>query len=94
MIEIQRPDPWFDGALPQHIGLLLIRLHPQGLEVFAYLRPDASQVEEASFSEWVESRVARFVESGPEPDGWQARTIDEGWQLWARSYDPGELGTM
>jgi hypothetical protein len=36
-----------------------------------------------SFAEWAESRINRFLERGPEPDGWQ-RTPDGVWQLCAR----------
>jgi len=37
----------------------------------------------ASFAEWAESRISRFLERGPEPDGWQ-QTADGVWQLCAR----------
>ena len=36
-----------------------------------------------SFAEWAESRINRFLERGPEPDGWQ-QTADGVWQLCAR----------
>ena len=36
-----------------------------------------------SFAEWAESRINRFLERGPEPDGWQ-RTADGVWQLCAK----------
>jgi len=36
-----------------------------------------------SFAEWAESRINRFLERGPEPDGWQ-RSADGVWQLCAR----------
>ena len=37
----------------------------------------------SSFAEWAESRINRFLERGPEPDGWQ-RGEDGIWQLCAR----------
>lgn len=36
--------------------------------------------------EWALQRVGRFLEHGPEPDGWQQRS-DGGWQVWARLVD-------
>jgi hypothetical protein len=37
----------------------------------------------ASFATWAESRINRFLERGPEPDGWQK--VEGGiWQLCAR----------
>jgi hypothetical protein len=35
------------------------------------------------FAEWAESRITRFLEHGPEPDGWQPRG-DGAWQLCGR----------
>ena len=52
-----------------------------GIEVIVRsgLAPDLK----TSFAEWAESRINRFLERGPEPDGWQ-RTPDGVWQLCAR----------
>ena len=95
MIEIHRQDPWLEGADPVHIGLLMVSSLPDGgLEISNYLRPDATDEEEAAFSEWVDSRVVRFVQSGPEPDGWMQRKSDGRCQLWARVHDFGELADM
>jgi hypothetical protein len=38
----------------------------------------------ALFAEWVEVKIDRFFEHGPEPDGWGPRKLQDGWQLWAR----------
>lgn len=35
------------------------------------------------FAEWAESRIKRFLEHGPDPDGWQQRR-DGVWQLCGR----------
>lgn len=95
MIPIERVDPWIEGADPVHIGLFVIYpLSDGNYRVVASLKPDASDAEEASFSEWVDSRFERFVEYGPEPDGWQYRVTDGGWQMWVRNHYFGELLDM
>jgi hypothetical protein len=52
-----------------------------GIEVI--VRPGLAADLKTSFAEWAESRINRFLERGPEPDGWQ-RTADGVWQLCAR----------
>lgn len=49
----------------------------------AAIRPGLEANRRATFAEWAESRFQRFLEHGPEPDGWQKRS-DGAWQLWAR----------
>ena len=52
-----------------------------GIEVV--VRSDLAADLRTSFAEWAESRINRFLERGPEPDGWQ-RTPEGFWQLCAR----------
>ena len=52
-----------------------------GIEVI--VRPGLAADLKTSFAEWAKSRINRFLERGPEPDGWQ-RTADGVWQLCAR----------
>jgi hypothetical protein len=52
-----------------------------GIEVV--VRPGLAADLKSSFAEWAESRINRFLERGPEPDGWQ-KTPDGIWQLCAR----------
>jgi hypothetical protein len=52
-----------------------------GIEVI--VRPGLAADLKTSFAEWAESRINRFLERGPEPDGWQ-QTADGVWQLCAR----------
>jgi hypothetical protein len=42
---------------------------------------DWTPQDRASFAEWAYIRIHRFLEFGPEPDGWQHRS-DGDWQLW------------
>ena len=52
-----------------------------GIEVI--VRPGLAADQKTSFAEWAESRINRFLERGPEPDGWQ-QTADGVWQLCAK----------
>jgi hypothetical protein len=52
-----------------------------GIEVIVRSGMDADM--KTSFAEWAESRINRFLERGPEPDGWQ-KNPDGFWQLCAR----------
>lgn len=70
---------------PSVNGLLVMRPDAAGGAVVnALIRPGLDPVERELFAEWVEQRIDRFFEHGPEPDGWQKRTSDGGWQMWAR----------
>ena len=69
-------DPAIGGCVRAHIedGFA-------GIEVI--VRPGLAADQKTSFAEWAESRINRFLERGPEPDGWQ-QTADGVWQLCAR----------
>lgn len=69
---------------PDVNGLLVMRPDGDAAIVNALIRPGLDEPARAVFAEWVEQRIDRFFEHGPEPDGWQKRTSDGGWQLWAR----------
>jgi hypothetical protein len=70
---------------PDVNGLLVMRPQGDGSAIIvAVVRPGLTDHVHALFAEWVEQRIDRFFEHGPEPDGWQRRTVDIGWQLWAR----------
>jgi hypothetical protein len=58
-----------------------------GTRVKAVIRPGLAGEPRAMLAEWAESRFQRFTEHGPEPDGWQKRTSDGAWQLWARLHE-------
>jgi hypothetical protein len=73
-------------------GCILAEPVEGGTRVRAVVRPGLSGEFREMFAEWAASRFARFNEHGPEPDGWQKRTSDNAWQLWARLRqmpDPG-----
>ena len=69
-------DPSIGGCVRAHIedGFA-------GIEVV--VRPGLAADLKSSVAEWAESRINRFLERGPEPDGWQ-KTPDGIWQLCAR----------
>ncbi|MGS2615161.1 hypothetical protein ACVCAH_11640 [Micromonospora sp. LZ34] len=69
---------------PDVNGVLVMRPSDVVAEVNALIRPGLDDASRAMFAEWVEQRIDRFFEHGPEPDGWQRRVSDGGWQLWAR----------
>lgn len=66
-------------------GCLIMEQGPGGAICGGRLgyRPDLQMNEVRTLGEWATSRVARFLEHGPEPDGWKRRG-DGGWQLWAQ----------
>jgi hypothetical protein len=66
-------------------GCLLAEDVPDGggTRVKAAIRPGLDGWQRDMFAEWAESRFARLIEHGPEPDGWQERS-DGARQLWGR----------
>lgn len=72
---------------PDVVGLLLLDPDPSGgAFVRAVVRPDAGPERRAWFAHWVEERIDRFGEHGPQPDGWERRQVDGSWLLWAEDY--------
>ncbi|WP_434740766.1 hypothetical protein [Micromonospora sp. SH-82] len=65
-------------------GYLVLVPDESGAVVNAIVRRGVEAEFRAMFAEWVEQRIDRFFEHGPEPDGWKRRSSDGGWQLWAR----------
>ncbi|MFG3189260.1 hypothetical protein [Streptomyces omiyaensis] len=64
-------------------GCALLEEVDGGLRGRFVVRPGLAADRRTDFAEWVVSRVDRFLEHGPEPDGWQRRS-DGAWQLWVR----------
>lgn len=64
-------------------GCLLVRQVGEGLMMKVAIRPGLVGPARETFAHWAESRLQRFAEHGPEPDGWQKRS-DGDWQLWGR----------
>jgi hypothetical protein len=56
-----------------------------GTRVKVVIRPGLAGEPRATFAEWAESRFARLIEHGPEPDGWEDHGYGR-WQLWARMH--------
>ncbi|WP_280393645.1 hypothetical protein [Nocardia brasiliensis] len=74
----------FEGEVDSEVqGCLLIRRFDHGLRVKIAVAAGLAGEAREAFAEWAESRILRFTEHGPEPDGWSERT-DGDWQLWAR----------
>jgi hypothetical protein len=69
---------------PDVIGLADLEVHDGRVEACAVVRPGISEQDLARFTEWLDSRVDRFAEHGPEPDGWEERS-DGRWLLWLRN---------
>lgn len=68
---------------PSVVGYVKVRARDEGLELWAWVRPATNDDDLSQFAEWLDSRLDRFLEHGPEPDGWQS-TSDGRWQMWAR----------
>src|SRR5689334_6090809 len=73
-------------ANPDVSGVVMVAPTTDGVNhrVAAFVRPGLLDPCRDSFAAWVDEKLARYLEHGPEPDGWQRRTSDGGWQLWAR----------
>jgi hypothetical protein len=72
---------------PDVVGCILAEPVEGGTRAKAVIRPGLTGKLRAMFAEWAESRLQRFTEDGPEPDGWQRRIGDRAWQLWARLHE-------
>lgn len=69
---------------PDVDGCALIHAIPDvGISVKLVVRPGLAPEFRAGFAEWAKQRIGRFLEHGPEPDGWQLRS-DGDWQMWVR----------
>lgn len=53
-------------------------------EAILYVRPDQDLSQAVTIREDCFGRVERLFTIGPNPDGWQKRQSDDGWQLWLR----------
>ncbi|MFJ8464154.1 hypothetical protein [Streptomyces swartbergensis] len=85
-------DEWPDIARPEHDGFAQIIDPGDGsLRVNFLIRPGTGPEDRAAFAEWAESRLDRFFEHGPEPDGWHWVEAVGGWQLWTRWMQMPEL---
>ncbi|MBF6347325.1 hypothetical protein IU409_27975 [Nocardia cyriacigeorgica] len=69
-------------ADPAHSGLVLVEPVGSEYDVEVSVKPGLTGAQRRDFAEWVVSRLERFVEHGPEPDGWRMQS-DGRWQLWA-----------
>lgn len=68
---------------PDIVGCALLDEADGGVRGRFVVRPGLTAEHRAGFAEWAVQRVERFLEHGPEPDGWQRRS-DGAWQLWVR----------
>jgi hypothetical protein len=81
-VPFEEPDS-ADALDPELGGCLLARPVDDGVQVKVVIRPELPGWQRVTFAEWAESRFMRFIEHGPEPDGWQKRP-DGDWQLCGR----------
>jgi hypothetical protein len=75
-----------DGK-PGSIGFVGVVPADPGVRAIAYLAPRTPDDQRAQFAGWVEQKVDNYLECGPMRDGWEKRTSDDGWQLWAEPED-------
>jgi hypothetical protein len=85
--DLQRDDE------PDVVGYVVLVPSDLGATINALIKPGSSSNSRALFAEWLESRIDRYFEHGPEPDGWERRASDGGWQLWARELQMPSLDT-
>lgn len=73
-----------DAVDPEVGGCILARPVEGGHQFRAVMRPRMPDWQREMFAEWAAQRFVRFVEHGPEPDGWQEQSSGGAWQLWTR----------
>ena len=73
-----------DAVDPDVFGCILARPVEGGTQFKIAVRPELAGWQRETFAEWAASRFVRFVEHGPEPDGWQEQSVGGTWQLWGR----------
>jgi hypothetical protein len=82
-----------DNDTDAGLGCILITEHGPGFSSFNIgVRAGLSFAQRQRFAEWARERILRWLQHGPEPDGWHKRALDGKWQLWARETwlpDPG-----
>jgi hypothetical protein len=64
-------------------GCLMAGISNGQAGVQVVIRPGLAGQLREEFAAWAESRIQRFLQHGPEPDGWRQRP-DGVWQLWGR----------
>lgn len=67
-----------------HACLFIDEDAPEAVRFSLAHRPGLSPDVLDMFAPDVVQRLRRFLEHGPEPDGWHRRRIDGVWQLWIR----------
>ncbi|MEV1018136.1 hypothetical protein AB0I89_32120 [Micromonospora sp. NPDC049801] len=75
-----------DADFPGDPGLTvcaIVESAPGGVRYGGLIRPDLDRVAFEQAVEFIGSRIARFIQHGPEPDGWEP-AVDGVWRLWAR----------
>ena len=82
IVEFSSPEQ--DEEESDVIGYVVMRPDGVGARVHAWVRPGVRPDQRARYAEWLEVRIGRFFEHGPEPDGWLRRPSDGDWQLRAR----------
>jgi hypothetical protein len=75
-----------DGQ-PGTIGFVGVVPADPGVRAVAYIAPETPADQRDQFASWVERKIDNYLECGPMRDGWERRTSDDGWQLWARPDD-------
>jgi hypothetical protein len=84
---IDEYEHFLDDAEAGAIGFVGVVPADPGVRAVAYVAPSIAPEQRDRFAGWVERKVDNFLECGPMRDGWQKRSSDDGWQLWARSED-------
>jgi hypothetical protein len=69
---------------PDVVGVARIEPSDDAVVIELTVRPETSPQDLEDLTRWAAERTLRFLEHGPEPDGWQKRSGGDGWQLWVR----------
>jgi hypothetical protein len=80
----QHPEVVEKFADPDIYGNATIWPNESGIRMSVAVKPDLTPDRREGLAQWVEEKLDRFTEAGPEPDGW-VPVSDGGWQLWVRA---------
>jgi hypothetical protein len=86
-LRIEEYERFIDDAQEGAVGFVGVVPANPGVRAVAYIAPSAAPEQRDRFAGWVERKVDNFLECGPMRDGWEKRSSDDGWQLWASLED-------
>lgn len=83
-LDVTVDDEFFKDQAPDAVALIVFYPEATHLRVCGLIRSTLTGEDDAALGRWIGTRARRFIEHGPDPDGWRLRITDGGWQLVVR----------